>query len=117
MTKREALEPQILRPFHRNEAMPIAEAARIANRSIRTIRNWCQRYDIGRRIGGLWAVSRVALAMWLDGDRRVLAAYLAGDRSSRVVTSYFERCRVPLPRRDYHFREDQLSEANEGRRP
>lgn len=117
MTKREAIEPQILRPFHRNEAMPIAEAARIANRSIRTIRNWCQRYDIGRRIGGQWVVGRVALAMWLDGDRRALAAYLRGDRTSSLVTGYFDRCDVPLPRTSLRLREQRLSEANEGRRP
>ena len=71
----------------------------MAGRSVRTLREWCARLDIGRRIGGRWAVSKVALAMLLDGDKTALAAYLAGDRQSDVVTAYFERCGVPLVRR------------------
>jgi Helix-turn-helix domain len=78
------------------EALSIAEAALIAGRSVRTIRDWCARLDIGRRIGGQWAVSHVALAMYLDGDREVLGAYLRGDRSSTSVLAYFERCGVPV---------------------
>ena len=92
-------EPQILVPFHRSEVLSIPEAAEIAGRSIRTLRDWCLRHDIGRRIGGQWAVSKVALAMWLDGNKKALAAYLRGDRSSLEVTEYFERCGVRLPSR------------------
>ena len=88
-------EPQVLRPFHRSEVLSIAEAARIAGRAVRTIREWCLFHDIGRRIGGRWAVSKVALAMWLDGNQETLAAYLAGDRSSPTITEYFDRCGVP----------------------
>jgi hypothetical protein len=91
-------EPQVLRPFHRSEALSIAEAARVAGRSVRTIRDWCARLDIGRRIGGQWAVSKVALAMWLDGNKEALAVYLAGDRNSPTVAEYFSRCGVPLPK-------------------
>ena len=91
-------EPQVLRPFHRSEAHSIAEAARVAGRSVRTIRDWCARLDIGRRVGGQWAVSRVALAMFLDGDREALASYLRGDRISRSVLEYFERYRVQAPK-------------------
>jgi hypothetical protein len=91
-------EPQVLRPFHRSEAFPIAEAADVAGRSVRTIREWCARFDIGRRIGGQWAVSKVGLAMLLDGNKAALAAYLTGDRSPPTITAYFERCGVPLPR-------------------
>jgi hypothetical protein len=54
------------------------------------------RFDIGRRIGGRWAVSNVALRMFLDGDQDALKAYLAGDRHSANVTEYFERCGVPI---------------------
>jgi hypothetical protein len=103
--------PQILRPFHRDEALPVAEAARIAGRSVRTLREWCLLHDIGRRIGGQWAVSKVALAMWLDGNKQALAAYLSGDRSSSTVAAYFERCGALLPRRSYDLREGSLSEA------
>ena len=38
---------------------------------------------------------KVALAMWLDGNKETLAAYLAGDRSSPTITEYFDRCGVP----------------------
>jgi hypothetical protein len=89
-------EPQVLRPFHRSEVLSIAEAAHIAGRSERTLRDWCARFDIGRRIQGRWAVSKVALGMLLDGNKDALAAYLAGDRSSSNVREYFTRCRVPL---------------------
>ena len=88
-----------MRPFHRSEVLSAAEAARIADRAVRTIREWCAHHDIGRRIGGRWAVSKVALAMLLDGDNTALAAYLAGDRQSDVVTAYFERCGLPSVRR------------------
>jgi hypothetical protein len=89
-------ETQVLRPFNRSEVLSIAEAALTAGRSRRTIREWCARLDIGRRIGGQWAVSRVALAMFLDGERDALAAYLRGDRSSATITKYFARCKIPL---------------------
>ena len=50
-------EPQILRPFDRAEVLSIAEAAAIAGRKVRTLRDWCLRHDIGRRIEGQWALS------------------------------------------------------------
>ncbi|MHC2017148.1 hypothetical protein [Methylobacterium sp. CM6247] len=70
--------------------MTTAEAALQANRTERTIRIWCRHHDIGRRIaGGPWLVSRVALAMFLNGDASALRAYLAGDRQSSSVLAYF----------------------------
>jgi hypothetical protein len=107
-------EPQILKPFNRAEALSIAEAAAIAGMKVRTMRDWCLRHDIGRRIEGQWAVSKCALAMFLDGDRAALKAYLEGDRTSRAVVGYFERQRVPLPRPERttgHCREATLSEV------
>lgn len=91
-------QPQVLVPFHRSEVLSVAEAADIANRSVRTLRQWCMYFDIGRRICGQWAVSKVALTMHLDGDKSALKAYLAGDRSSPTIAAYFERCGVPLLR-------------------
>jgi hypothetical protein len=105
-------EPQVLKPYHRAEAISIEVAARIAGRSVRTLREWCARYDIGRRICGQWALSRVALAMHLDGDRGALKAYLEGDRSSPAIAAYFKRCGVPLPGRRFDTEERQLSGAN-----
>jgi hypothetical protein len=87
-------KPQILLPFDVNETLTLREAATIAGRTAVTIRTWCSLYGLGRRIGGQWRVSKVALAMFLDSDREALRAYLSGDRASEVVTSYFDRCGV-----------------------
>jgi hypothetical protein len=82
----------VLVPFSVKEAITTHIAARIAGRAERTIRDWCEAHHLGRRIGGSpWTVSRVALAMFLDGDEAALRLYLAGDRSSPRVVSYFER--------------------------
>ena len=87
----------VLIPFDRREGMSVSAAANLAGKSVSTIRGWCGHYGLGRRIGdGTWIVSRVALAMFLDGDREALAAYHAGDRTSMLVLQYFERImRVP----------------------
>lgn len=92
-------EPAILRPFNRDEAISTFEAAEIAGRTVRTVRRWCACHFIGRRIrGGEYAVSRPALAMFLDGDSEALDAYLAGDRISQLVTKYFSRLGIDVPR-------------------
>ena len=109
-------EPWILRPYNRAEAFSVAEAAFVAKKSKRTIREWALLHDLGRRIGGQWVVSKVALAMWLDGATDALTAYLGGDRSSPRVIHYFERLGVPLPTGrsagSFGIREQRLSEAN-----
>jgi hypothetical protein len=69
-------------PFVRAECISVGEAAAIAGKSDRTIRNWCIEHGVGRRVaGGAWAVSKVALAMLLDDDIEALAAYR--DRGAR----------------------------------
>lgn len=84
--------PRVLIPFDRCEAITVHVAANIAGRAERTIRDWCEAYHLGRRIGGApWTVSRVALQMFLDDDEAALAAYLRGDRSSPGVVSYYDR--------------------------
>lgn len=90
--------PNCLKPHIRGEAISLKEAAQIAGRSESTIRNWCNRRGIGRRIaGGKWDVSRIALAMLLDGDDVALAAYLSGERLSASVKLYFDRYGVSTP--------------------
>ena len=87
----------ILVPFADEERISIGEAAAIAGKSERTLRNWCVEYGIGRRIaGGVWAVSKVALTMLLDGDLQALAAYRDhGVRgSSEPVAKYYRRCEL-----------------------
>jgi hypothetical protein len=82
----------ILRPFDRKEAISVHEAAKIAGRSERTIQIWATNHHIGRRVeGGPWLISKVALAMFLDGRRDLLKRYLDGDRTSGEVLDYFRR--------------------------
>jgi hypothetical protein len=90
---------RVLVPFDVREGIDLSGAAKRAGKSQTTIRNWCNERGLGRRVGGgVWVVSKVALAMHLDGDANALKAYLAGDRSSETVKSYFDRCEVPLPK-------------------
>ena len=65
------MSPQVLVPFDKREAMTLRQAAELAGKSEGTVRTWCERFNIGRRVaGGPWAVSRVAIAMLLDADER-----------------------------------------------
>ena len=89
---------QVLKPFDRREGISLAQAAERAGKSESTVRSWCVQNGLGRKVGGVWVVSKVALTMFLDGDRKALASYLAGDRSSHSVKMYFERVGVPLPK-------------------
>ncbi|MGJ0533833.1 hypothetical protein [Methylocystis sp.] len=86
-------EPRILIPFDRDEAIPIRIMALLAGISEQTARNWCAEHGLGRRIGGRWWGSRVALAMFQDGDKAALRAYHAGQRDGRVA-DYFDRARA-----------------------
>jgi hypothetical protein len=55
------------------------------------MRVWCDNFGLGRRVGGgTWAVSKVALALFLDGNFKALREYHAGDRSE-IVAVYFAR--------------------------
>jgi len=91
------MKAAILHPFDPAEAISITEAAGRAGKSDRTIRNWCLDHQIGRRIAGQWAVSAVALDMLLAGDADSLHAYLAGDRTSDQIVSYYSARSIPLP--------------------
>lgn len=84
--------PNVLVPFDQREAMALRAAAKLAGRSETTVRGWCAMHGIGRRIvGGPWMVSRVALAMLLEGQEDALRAYHSGDRSGPLVRPYFAR--------------------------
>jgi hypothetical protein len=79
-------------PFDRREGFSLKEAADVAGRSGSTIRAWCQRKRVGRRVaGGTWVVSRVAFRMLLDGDDAALRAYLDGARLTEPVAGYYRR--------------------------
>jgi hypothetical protein len=84
--------PKILIPYDVREAISVACAARIAGKSETTVRTWCRRHHIGRHVGGAWAVSRVALAMLLEGDLDALAAYHDGARAQyEPVARHYSR--------------------------
>jgi len=90
----------VLTPYDPREGICLAVAAERAGKSPRTLRGWCSQHGLGRRIGGgIWVVSQVALAMFLEGDDAALATYHSGDRSSAIVRTYFERFKIPLPAR------------------
>jgi hypothetical protein len=84
-------KPHVLLPFDIREAISISDAARIAGRSTVTVRTWAANLDLGRPVGDRWMISRVALAMFLESDRKALRAYLSGDRESAIVVDYFRR--------------------------
>jgi hypothetical protein len=84
-------ERKILVPFNTRECFSLAQAAGVAGRTESTLRNWCDEHGLGRRIGGKWAVSKVALRMYLEGDLKALRAYHAGNRTDPGVVRYFER--------------------------
>jgi N-terminal domain of oxidoreductase len=84
--------PRTLIPFDKREAVSLPITAEIASKSERTVRNWCVEFGLGRRIGGHWAVSRVALQMHLDGNKDALAAYHDGARGHcELVAKYYRR--------------------------
>ena len=84
--------PRTLVPFDKREAVSLPIAAEIARKSERTMRNWCVEPGLGGRIGGHWAVSRSALAMYLDGNQDALAAYHDGARGHcELVAKYYRR--------------------------
>jgi hypothetical protein len=83
---------QILVPFDKRECISLKEAAGIAGKSESTMRGWVEEHGLGRRIGGgTWSVSRIALAMFLDGDDGALRAYHRGERHSELVIVYYQR--------------------------
>lgn len=117
----EAGPRQILVPFDARESIPISLGAKLSGKSGNTIRGWAERYGIGRKIGGGWHISRVALQMFLDGDIDALAAYHTGDRTDPAVRSYFERagCGALLQKSqkqasDHHKRNPEPSELELG---
>jgi hypothetical protein len=84
--------PKVLIPYDVREAISVASAARNAGKSETTIRTWCRRSPIGRRIGGSWAVSRVVLAMLIEDNMDALANYLDGARAQfEPVARYYRR--------------------------
>ncbi len=87
-----------LMPYNPCEVYTLASAAKRAGKAANTIKNWCEKYGIGRRIGGRWAVSKVALEMFLEGNKRALNLYLSGNREHSDVVAYFDRLGIKINR-------------------
>ena len=62
----------VMVPFDLRESMSIAVAAKLSGKAGNTIRLWAERHGIGRKIGGDWHISRVAIRVFLDGDQQLL---------------------------------------------
>jgi hypothetical protein len=92
-------EPQVLKPFSRAESRTTEEAAAFCGRTRRTMRNWCTQYNLGRRIGGAWVMSIVALDLFVNDEQEALRHYLSGDRRHPTVVAAYERHRVSVPKR------------------
>jgi hypothetical protein len=52
---------------------------------------------LGRKVGGHYGVSQVALHMKLNDDDAALDAYLAGERATPIVATYYKRLGLDLP--------------------
>jgi hypothetical protein len=101
---------KILDPYHKLEAISIPDAAEDFAIPARTLRRWCVKYRIGRRIGGYkrpWALSRVALLMVVDRKWAALDAYLRGVRKDEPVVSYFRAAGLEAVLGEFAAREDQ----------
>jgi hypothetical protein len=83
--------PLVLVPFDRRETMSIGAYAAQKGCSAPSAREEVHLQGLGRKISGRWLVSKIAAAMFLDGDREALRAYHAGDRSSSEVQGYYTR--------------------------
>jgi hypothetical protein len=82
---------QILIPFDLRECISRSDAAKRAGVTAGAISGWCVKFGIGRRIGGHWKISKVALRMHLEGDREALGAYHVSNRTDPRVIAYFVR--------------------------
>lgn len=92
------MQPQVLIPWDREEAISVEEAAYAAMKSAQTVRAWARDRHIGRRVGGgTWMISHPALMMLLNDDEAALSAYLAGERLSPLVRRYFDRLQIIPP--------------------
>jgi hypothetical protein len=83
------LNRKILTPFNPREAISTQEAADRSGKSCGTIRFWCDKHGVGRKVGGEMHISRVALEILLEGDWPALRLYHQGERNDPIVFRYF----------------------------
>jgi hypothetical protein len=82
----------VLVPYNPLEALTVKKAAELAGKSPSTLRTWCEKHRISRKIAeGNWQVSWIALQMLLESNEEALTAYNTGDRTSPRVADYLKR--------------------------
>lgn len=84
--------------IRQDEIMNAARAAAHAKRNVKTIRQWCKVYGIGRQSlgGGPLEVSRIGLDMVLHGDMEALEKLRDGKRDDPDVIRYFHFAGVAI---------------------
>ena len=88
--------PAVLKPYDPLDAIGVGEACSLSGEGRLRLIALAQRHGLGRKIGARWAFSRIALCAFLNDDQEGLMAYLAGDRTSPVVTRAYHAAGVPL---------------------
>jgi hypothetical protein len=103
---------KILDPYHGLEAITIPAAESLTGIPARTLRRWCVKYRIGRRVGGYkrpWMLSKVALAIVLARDWGALAAYHRGMRTEEPVANYYRAAGLEGILREFAALEESTS--------
>ena len=85
-----------LSPFRRDLVMSLADASEYSGRAINTMRDWCKRYHLGRKIGGEWLIDAAAFHLFIEGQLDALAHYLNGDRATPEIVEAFARLGIAL---------------------
>ncbi len=85
-----------LNPFRADLSWSLPNACERSGNSYNTCRSWCEKHNLGRKIGGSWHVVAVAFQLFLNGQDEALSRYLTGDRSDHEVVEAFERLGVPI---------------------
>jgi len=88
----------VLIPWDVREAITVTEAAKVAGCSLVTVRTWAALHGLGRRVGGRWMLSRVALTMYLDGDAKAFRKLFASGEG-RPLAALIRRHVKIRPRR------------------
>ncbi len=84
-----------LNPFRADLSLSLPAARERTGSSYNTVRSWCTRHHIGRKIGNSWHIDAVALELFLAGDLDPLARYLNGDRTGPEIIEAFARVGAP----------------------
>lgn len=57
-------------PAPQNDVLEVPEAVALSGRTPSTIRRWAKRHRLGRRLGGVWILSRQRFTIFIEGSER-----------------------------------------------